>query len=493
MRRVKLIGLLASAALLAGACSGGGDPANPSTDAPANGASTTEAANGTAAQYATGTTIPLPLSPADITWVHNATDGPLQAYFADVADQFMAQHPGVTVTISSMANDHLRETILPTALDAGGEPDLFQSWGGGEVVNWVNIGAVMDLSAALEPTVGTLGANAGSWVLDGAAFGLPYAVGPAGFWVNLNVLNDAGMVQGATLDAAGNVTGGTVDWPSDMAGLYDMWDAISANTDAAPVALGGGSPWAAAWWYYALVTKICSPQAIMAAGDYHDFTDECWQQAVSELGSVIGRNPFAAGWQDAPVTGGADSSAGQLVLGEAAMELMGPWAGRDLANAWQAAGSGDGSLPDFISWYPVPAVINGAGANSIMAGGDGFSVLAPARGSQARSDAAAALLAFLLSDQVQAEGAAFPWHGGTVDALPGIPANPVAANETADSPIAARQAEAITQATFVTPWLDTSLGQAIGNPMTDAVNGYMRGHGSAAGILTAINQAAGNY
>jgi len=448
------------------------------------------AIGGGSAEYATGTSIPLPLAPAEIIFMHNGTQEPQRSYWQQVAADFEAQHPGVTVTVMPMATDDLRNDALPTAFETGTAPDLFQSWGGGQLVEWVNQGATRNLTEVLAPTIAELNpAEITNWQLDGQTFGLPYAIGPGGFWVNLNLLDQAGLVDNATTDAHGNVTGGTVQWPSTLEGLFDMWATLKEH-NITPVAVGGGSGWAGPWWYYGLVSQMCSPDAITSASTQRDFTDPCWEEAASQLKQIVGKDVFNSEWGTTADQGGADSSAGLVVTGQAAMEYQGPWAGTVMANIFQSEPGNAGQSPEFLAWYPFPSVDSG-GTGTVMAAGDGFSVLDPAMGSQARSDAAAALLAYLLSQSVQEQGLNFNYGGNNVVALPGIPTNQAAAAQISD-PVLAKQAQTLAAATHTIPWLDVSLGSTVGSAMNDAVNSLMRGQISPDAVISSINAAAGN-
>jgi raffinose/stachyose/melibiose transport system substrate-binding protein len=352
----------------------------------------------------------------------------------------------------------------------------------------VNEGIAMNLSEVLVPTIADLGTLGAMWEVDGQPFGLPFALGPAGFWVNLNLLDEAGLVNNVVRDG-GNVVGGDVDWPTSFDGLFAMWQTLKSH-HINPVAVGGGSGWAASWWYYALATKICSAAALQKAGTTHDFVDPCWEQAAVTLADVVQKGVFHPDWAVTLASGSADSAAGQVVGGEAAMELMGPWALGEMTGIYSQVNAN--GTPSFITWYPIPSVSDGAGAGNVMMGGAGFSVLNPDRGSEARSEAAAALLAYLLSESVQMAGVQYQFGNQAVNALPGAPVNPTAAAALTDT-IAQRQAQNVAAATFTLPWLDVYLGPSVAGQISDAVNSLMRGQGTVAQVVNAIDVAIGNY
>jgi raffinose/stachyose/melibiose transport system substrate-binding protein len=470
-----------------GCSNGGGQATNNSGNG--GGQATNNNANGGGGQgtnngggQIAGTNLTSPLEPAYITWVHNGVNEPLRGFWQTVADEFMADHPGVNVTVQPVQNETLRNTVLPTAfhVEQGNDsaPDLFQSWGGGELRDWANQGVAWDITQVLAPTIANVSdpVKAG-WAIDAEQYGLPYTYGPAGFWVNLNALNDAGLVQDAQLDASGNVESGTVDWPTDISGLFHMWASLSDH-NITPVAVGGGDNWPAAWWWYAAATKTCSPDALSAAGDLHDFSDPCWVQAGDALQEIMDHDAFNSDWQTTGAQVGADSAAGRVASGAAAMELTGPWGGRAMADA-----VGDNAeIPGYLAWYPFPPISGRPGVENIMAGGDGFSVLNPTLGSQARSDAAAALLAYIMSDSVQARFA---------ETVQLAPTNTVAGANLSNS-ILANQYQAISQATYVVPWFDVLFGTQIATPMNQAINELMAGQGAPQGLVDTLGAAAGN-
>lgn len=484
------VALASALALFAGACTnetGGSAPAAPGE----TGQTTPGDSPGVTAEpvdpHIIGTTLIAPLEPATITWMHNMTGGVAESFIQQVADEFEAMHPEVTVNVVAVDNDELRDTVLPDAFQDGTAPDLFQSWGGGELREWANEGVAMDLTEVLAPTIDPLGTATGIWSIDGHVYGVPYSLGPAGVWVNLNVLNEAGLVQNAELDGSGNVISGTVNWPATMDGLFQMWDTLRDH-GITPVAVGGESGWAAAWWWYATAVKTCSSHALSAADSDYDWSDPCWVAAGQELQNIMNQDAFNSDWQDTPAQGGAESSAGQVALGHAAMEFMGSWNRTvmgDIINQ-QNNNPADTPPPAYLAWYPLPDIADAAGAGNVMAGGDGFSVLNPARGSQQRSDAAAALLAYFMSDDVQLRFAD-PNVGG----IPGVTVNPAAIAAQTD-PVIAKMAQTMHDAPFTTQWLDTMFGDNIGNSMDNAIVAFMNGQGAPQGIVDAINDAAGN-
>ena len=57
-------------------------------------------------------------------------------------------HPNVTIEIEQIETNDLQRTRVPAALQSGDAPDIFQAWGGGEMVQQVEAGYLMNLSDA---------------------------------------------------------------------------------------------------------------------------------------------------------------------------------------------------------------------------------------------------------------------------------------------------------------------------------------------------------
>ena len=135
----RLVVLLAVLAMIVAACSpsgGEGDESTSSTQA----SGTTEAPGGTEAP---GTTEAM--EPVTIEWWHIQNEEPMLSLWQDMADEYMAMHPNVTINVTVMENEAFK-AALQTNLQAGDVPDLFQSWGGGGLRAQVEAGLVRDIT-----------------------------------------------------------------------------------------------------------------------------------------------------------------------------------------------------------------------------------------------------------------------------------------------------------------------------------------------------------
>ncbi|MFP5359070.1 MAG: ABC transporter substrate-binding protein [Actinomycetes bacterium] len=441
MRRVTAgVAIAASMALLA-ACS--------SNEEPEGGA--TSGATGGAAE------------PVTLTWWHNGVAGDsgentMGDYWDKVAADYMAANPNVTIEIEQIQNEDLQRTRIPTALQSGDAPDLFQQWGGGEMAAQAEAGYLMDLSDVLADDIERLGGGVAPWQVGEVTYGLPFQFAVEGIWYRKSLFEQAGITAE----------------PTTMDELADAVDKLKA-ADIPPIAVDAADGWPAAHWWYNFALRSCSQDVVAAAGTTLDFSDPCWLDAGTQLEEFIATKPFQDQFTSTVAQVGATSSAGMVANGTAAMELMGQW------NYFVYQGFTDGSdeanqaLLDDLDWFPMPATDGGAGdPSAAMGGGDGFScyVDAPAE--------CADFLAYIVSDDVQR---------GYAEAVGGLPVAPAAADAIA-SPVLQEIAQTTSSAAYVQLWMDTLLGPNVGGAMNDGIVNIFNGTGDAQGVVNAMIAAA---
>jgi len=442
MRRATTgVALAASMALLA-ACSSGGAEEGSSADP------TTGGGDG--------------MEPVTLTWWHNGVAGDsgensLGDYWDQVAADYTADHPNVTIEIEQIQNEDLQRTRIPTALQSGDAPDLFQQWGGGEMAAQAEAGYLMDLSDTLAETIDGLGGGVAPWQADGVTYGLPFQFAAEGVWYRKSLFEEAG-----------------IDTPPTT--MDELNDAVQKLKDAdiVPIAVGAADKWPAAHWWYNFALQSCSQDVVASMGSF-DFSDQCWIDAGTQLEDFLGTEPFQPQFTSTVAQTGATSSAGMVANGDAAMELMGQW------NYFVYEGFTDGSdeaiaaLHEDLGWFPMPGISGGAGdPSAAMGGGDGFScyVDAPAE--------CADFLAYIVSDDVQR---------GYAEAVGGLPVNPAATDAVTD-PVLQQIAQATSDAAYVQLWLDTDLGPNVGGALNDAITNVFNGTGDAQGVVNALIAAA---
>ena len=186
--------------------------------------------------------------------------------------------------------------------------------------------------------------------------------------------------------------------------------------------------------------------------------------------TFAGTKPFNNGFLTTSAQQGAGSSAGLVANHKAAMELMGAWDPGVIASLTPD----QKPLPD-LGFYPFPELSGGKGEpGSIMGGVDGYScsVKAPKE--------CADFLNFVASTEQQE---------AYYKAFNSPPVNTDAQKEVTE-PYLKDVLAAYNKAPYVSQWLDTVLGQNIGNALNVAVVDMLAGKTDAKGMIQAANDAA---
>lgn len=433
LRRTGVIAAVAaSSALLLAACSSGGTATNTSTAG--------ATANGDA--------------PVTLTWWHNSTADPALSFWAGIGKEFEALHPNITVKIEAIQNEDLQSKRIPLALQSGEAPDLFQQWGGGEMVAQVKDGYLKDITEAVADDVTRMGGTAAPWQVDGKTYGLPYQFGVEGIWYRPSLFEAAGITDVPT----------TIDeLNTDVQKLKDA--------GIEPIAVGAADKWPAAHWWYNFALQSCPTDVLQTANSSLDFSDPCFVDAGTGLESFLKTDPFNTGFAATSAQQGAASSAGLVANGNAAMELMGQW---DVAVMTGLVDDPDALLAD-LSWFPFPSIAGSKGdPTAMLGGGDGFSCYKDA------PDECVELLKYVTSDDVLTRFAS---------EVGGIPSSPGAQSGVTD-PNLQTIAGYMGKSKYVQLWLDTSYGPTVGGAMNDAIVQLFGGAGTAEDIPAAMIKAA---
>jgi raffinose/stachyose/melibiose transport system substrate-binding protein len=389
----------------------------------------------------------------EMTLWQNSTTGPGQQYWTDAIAAFEEENPHVSIEMQSVQNEDL-DGKLQTALNAGDPPDIFLQRGGGKLAAMVNAGQLMDLTDLISDDVrGEI--SEGSFAAEtyqDQIWAMPLSVLPGGFFYSQDAFADAGV--SAT--------------PTSIDELEDAVDQLKA-TGIAPIALGAKDAWPAAHWYYFFALRQCSPAVLEETGDSKDFSDDCWLRAADDLNDFAAIDPFNEGFLTTAAQQGAGSSAGLIANRQAAMELMGAWDPGVIASLTPD----EQPLPD-LAWFPFPEIDGGDGEpGSMMGGVDGYSCAAQA------PQECADFLNFIAGAEQQI---------AYYEAFQSPPVNATAQEAVTESHLQQILA-AYNSAPFVSQWLDTVLGQNVGNALNVAVVDLLAGNSSPEQLIEAVNAA----
>ncbi len=333
---LRLMGMSAGALGLA-AC------AAPPASAPAAGATT-------AASQPEPTTAPAAAGAQKAVWWDIQVTPPLKPVFDDIVAEFNKNNSDIQIDKQTIQNDPFK-TKLSAAMQAGTPPDMFQSWGGGVLKQYVDAGLMQDITDSIKGFVGTLSpAAVGVYSFDGKTYGVPWNQGMIGFWYNKDLFSKAG-----------------VEVPKTWTEYLDVVKKIQA-AGITPVGLGNKDKWPGHFWWSYLNIRIGGKEAFDAAFDRSgSFADPPFVDAGVKLKELIDLQPFPKGFE----TLDFDQQSAIMGNGEAAMELMGHWApGNQKDKSKDKQGLGDK-----LDFFTFPMVDGGKGdASDVLGGCDGIGV-----------------------------------------------------------------------------------------------------------------------
>jgi raffinose/stachyose/melibiose transport system substrate-binding protein len=294
-----------------------------------------------------------PNGPQTVNWWHIQNTDPMLPVWAAMASEYEKANTNVKIAIQPLENEAFKAK-LTTATQAGSPPDLFQSWGGGVLKQQVDAGLVKDITADVQPWIGTLlPAAVQPFTIDGKIYGIPFDVGMVGFWYNKALFTKAG------------ITAPPASWA-------ELLTAVSKIKSAGivPIALGGKEKWPAHFYWSYLVMRIGGLNALQQAAKDNNFNTPDFIAAGAKLKELVDLAPFQNGFLGADYSS-PDGQAATMGNGGAAMELMGQWA----PSVQASASTSKKGLGDQLGFFQFPIVDGGKGKLSeAFGGGNGFAI-----------------------------------------------------------------------------------------------------------------------
>jgi raffinose/stachyose/melibiose transport system substrate-binding protein len=369
-----------------------------------------------------------------IEWWHIQTGETGSGIWQELADEFEAENPGVTIDITVQDGSAFRPA-LDARIQAGDTPDLFQAWAGAGFENQVSAGAVKDITEATEPWIDGLAEGPVDAVtIDEKRYAVPYNAGLTGFWYNKALFAKAG-----------------IDSPPQT--WEEFTAAITALKDSGvtPIAVAGFDKYPLQFYYSQLALRIGGADALNEAVASGNFEDPMFIEAGEKINELLELDAFQEGFIAAPFAE-AGGEASLVANGQAAMDLMGQWAPASMATV---AENGVG-LGEDLGWFPFPTVPGGEGELTDGYGGtDSFAV---------GKDAPAEAVEFLefISSPESAKKIA---EGGEL-----LPVT-LGSAEAVSDPNLKNIAKALETSTTVTNFLDQSVAPPVATAMNDNIAG----------------------
>ncbi|WP_166387034.1 extracellular solute-binding protein [Catellatospora methionotrophica] len=394
-----------------------------------------------------------PDGPQTINWWHIQNTEPMLPVWAAMAKEYETAHPNVKVVIQPLENEAFKAK-LTTATQAGSPPDLFQSWGGGVLKQQVDAGLVKDITADVQPWIGSLlPASVQPFTIDGKIYGVPFDVGMVGFWYNKDLFAKAGIT----------------DLPVSWAQLLTTVSAIKSK-GIVPIALAGKEKWPGHFYWAYLAMRIGGLGALQQAAKDNNFDTPDFIAAGQRLKELVDLQPFQKGFLGAEY-GSPDGQAATMGNGGAALELMGQWA----PSVQASSSTSKKGLGDKLGYFAFPAVDGGKGTVAeAFGGGNGFVVGKDAPAST--TDFLKVLLDAANQRKSAATGAVLPTVKDAADAI--------------KDPNSKVVATSLASATGFQLYLDQAYPPAVGQQVNDSVAELVAGSKTPEQIVKDITKVA---
>lgn len=260
----------------------------------------------------------------------------------DAVKQFMADHPGVEVEAIQIPNDAYK-TKLSVAMGGNNPPDVFHSWGGGWLKQFVSADQVLELTDKIDKEA-FLPAGIGPATYDGKIYGAPLAMSIVPMYYNKEIFAKYNLQP-----------------PQTYAEFLNIVDVLKKN-DVIPISMANKSKWPAAFYLMYLAERNAGPEIFDEAfgRSGRTFADEGYVKAGEMIQDLVNRGAFNPGFN------GLDYDTGQsrqlLYTGKAAMEMQ---TSSYINNIRKEA-------PEFeekVGIFPFPAIEGGKGKITNLVGG----------------------------------------------------------------------------------------------------------------------------
>lgn len=288
----------------------------------------------------------------EIVYWNIATESPDKDIVQAAVDKFNSEtESGYTVTSVPTQNDTYKEKLV-VAMSSGECPDMYSSWSGGPMFEYIDSGFAQPVDELFEQSEikdKLLDAAVEQGSYNGHIYGIPYLnVSLAGIFYNKEMFEKYGLEE-----------------PETLADLEAICETLKEN-GITPFALANSSKWTGSMYFMSLAARYggLEPFQNAVAGE-GSFTDECFIQAGDKLVEWVNNGYFPEGVNSLSED---DGQARQLMYQESAGML--------LCGSWYTGTFAEDSEEFYqkIGWFPFPAIEGSEADASIQIGtvGDQF-------------------------------------------------------------------------------------------------------------------------
>ncbi|MDO4339278.1 MAG: extracellular solute-binding protein [Eubacteriales bacterium] len=288
----------------------------------------------------------------EIVYWNIATESPDKDIVEAAVEKFNAEtESGYTVTSVPTQNDTYKEKLV-VAMSSGECPDMYSSWSGGPMFEYIDSGfaqPIDDLYEASEIKDKLLDSALAQATYNDHIYAIPYLnVSLAGIFYNKDMFEEYGLEE-----------------PTTLAELENICATLKEN-GITPFALANGSKWTGSMYFMSLAARYggLEPFQNAVAGE-GSFTDDCFIKAGEKIQEWVNAGYFPEGVNSLSED---DGQAKQLMYQETAgMLLCGSWYTGTFA-------SDSEEFYQKIGWFPFPAIEDSDADATIQIGtvGDQF-------------------------------------------------------------------------------------------------------------------------
>lgn len=307
----------------------------------------------TAVLFAGGSSDAKTSSSNSITYWNIATTSPDKEVVQSAVDKYNASPVnGYSLNSVPTMNDKYKEKLI-IAMSSGQCPDMYSSWSGGPLFEYVDSGFAQPLETLLETSAikeKIMPAALEQSTYNGHIYGIPYLnVSLAGIFYNKDIFAKYGLTE-----------------PKTFSDLVHICEVLKVN-GITPFALANRTKWTGSMYFICLATRIGGLKPFQdAVAGTGSFEDECFIKAGEILQDWVKKGYFPEGVNSMDED---DGQARQLIYQETAgMLLCGSWYTGNFAS------DSEEFYKNKIGWFSFPAYDGSDADPSIQIGtvGDQF-------------------------------------------------------------------------------------------------------------------------
>jgi len=209
--------------------------------------------------------------------------GARQEVYDEAILRFEKNNPGVKVNALQIPNDDFKQRVV-VSMSGGNPPDVFASWGGGWLDEFVESGMVKDLTEEDIDYSRFLEVALNNSTFDDKVYGLPLGISTYQFFYNKSIFEEHNLEVPNTYDE-----------------LLEIIDVLNEN-DVYPIALANQPQWPGAFYLMYLADRLGGEEVFQQAHNREGkgFDDPVYVEAGEYIQDLVERDAFNPGFNGLP-------------------------------------------------------------------------------------------------------------------------------------------------------------------------------------------------